>query len=130
MIPIRDFDGYYITKEGKVFCDLGKGNRNKDKRCTPYELNPRFTKNGYARVCMRNTITNKRCDRYIHRLVAEYFIEKPTGKNVVNHKDCNRSNNHIDNLEWVTAKENVEYAIKVGNLRRNSTTGRMEGRAS
>ena len=36
MKPIRDFDGYYITKEGKVFCDLGRGNRDKSKLCEPY----------------------------------------------------------------------------------------------
>lgn len=126
MKPIRDFDGYYITKEGKVFCDLGKGNRDKSKRCEPYEINPRLTKNGYARVCMRNTVNNKRYDKYIHRLVAEYFLEKPKGKNVVNHKDCNRRNNHVNNLEWVTTKENVEYAIQMGNLKRCPITGRME----
>ena len=126
MIPIKDFDGYYITKEGKVFCDLGKGNRNKNKRCIPYELKPRFTKDGYARVCMRSVSNNKRLDRYIHRLVAEHFIEKPIGKDVVNHKDCNRANNNVNNLEWVTTKENVEYAIQVGNLERNSINGRWK----
>ena len=75
---------------------------------------------------MRSTISNKRCDRYIHRLVAEYFLKKPKGKDVVNHKDCNRINNHVDNLEWVTTKENIDYAIRVGNLKRCSVTGRME----
>ena len=126
MKPIKDFDGYYITKEGKVFCDLGKGNRDRNKRCEPYEVNPRLTQNGYSRVYMRNTVSNKRCDRYIHRLVAEYFLDKPKGKNVVNHKDCNRANNHVDNLEWVTTKENIDYAIQVGNLKRCPVTGRME----
>ena len=126
MKPIRDFDGYYITKEGKVFCDLGRGNRDKSKRCEPYEIKPRLTQNGYSRVCMRSTISNKRCDRYIHRLVAEYLLKKPKGKDVVNHKDCNRINNHVDNLEWVTTKENIDYAIRVGNLKRCSVTGRME----
>ncbi|MGL4801876.1 MAG: HNH endonuclease signature motif containing protein [Cetobacterium sp.] len=127
MIPIKDFDGYYITKEGKVFCDLGRGNKDRSrvKRCEPYEINPRVARNGYMRVYMRNTVNFKRYDRYIHRLVAEYFIKKPEGKNVVNHKDCDRSNNHVNNLEWVTTKENIEYAMKVGNLKRCPITGRM-----
>lgn len=125
MKPIKDFDGYYITKEGKVFCDLGRGNRHNGKRVPLYEINGRPTKKGYLRVCMRQTSTNKRLDRYIHRLVAEHFIEKPKDKNVVNHIDCNRQNNHVNNLEWCTQKENIEHAFKVGNLIRCPQTGKM-----
>ena len=49
----------------------------------------------------------------IHRLVAEHFLEKPTGATEVNHKDGNKHNNHLDNLEWVTQKENFAHAINV-----------------
>lgn len=80
LVPIKDFDGYYITKEGKVFCDLGKGCRDKSKRAAPYEVNPRPGKTGYMRVYMRQVSTNKRKDRYIHRLVAEYFLPPVEGK--------------------------------------------------
>ena len=123
--PIKNFDGYYITKEGKVFSDIRRGARDKTRKGELHEVNPRIARNGYMRVYMRNVLDNKRYDKYIHRLVAEYFLEKPEGKNVVNHKDCNRSNNHVDNLEWVTTKENIEYAFKVGNLKRCPITGRM-----
>lgn len=53
----------------------------------------------------------------IHRLVAEAFIEKPhvEEKLEVNHKDCNRENNCVTNLEWVTHKENIQHSIKMGN---------------
>lgn len=126
MKPIKDFDGYYITHEGKVFCDLGRGNRDKNKRCEPYEIKPRKAKNGYLRVYMRNTTTNKRVDRYIHRLVAEHFICRTNEKaNIVNHKDCNRENNSVFNLEWVTHKENLEHAMRMGSLIRCEKTGRM-----
>ena len=47
----------------------------------------------------------------VHRLVADAFIPKVEGKNVVNHKDCNKLNNHVDNLEWCTDLENVRHAI-------------------
>ena len=53
LIPITDFDGYYITEEGRVFCDLGKGCRDKTKRTEPYEVKPRPTRKGYLRVMVR-----------------------------------------------------------------------------
>ena len=68
----------------------GQGNRNKDKTVDFYEIKPRLTKNGYARVYARQTSTNKRKDLYIHRLVAQYFLPNPQDKKYVNHKNCIR----------------------------------------
>ena len=45
----------------------------------------------------------------IHRLVAEAFIPNPDGLPEVNHKDENKQNNTVDNLEWITRKGNVNY---------------------
>lgn len=55
---------------------------------------------------------NKRKCYYIHRLVAEHFIENPKNKPEVNHKDGNKLNNRIDNLEWATREEQMTHAYK------------------
>lgn len=64
--------------------------------------------NGYLTTKVR-LINSKYKDQGIHRLVAYTFIENPNNKPFVNHKDGNKSNNHIDNLEWVTQSENTQH---------------------
>lgn len=50
---------------------------------------------------------------YIHRLVAIYFLDNIENKKEINHKDWNKSNNHIDNLEWTSKSENEKHKYKV-----------------
>ena len=50
----------------------------------------------------------------IHRMVAETFISNPNNLPIVNHKDGNKLNNDISNLEWVTAEQNTKHAIEIG----------------
>ena len=73
-------------------------------------LKPRYNKQGYVRYCIRNKETGKRKDYKAHRLVAEYFIEKEEGKDEVNHIDGNKTNNHVENLEWCNRQENVQHS--------------------
>lgn len=63
---------------------------------------------GYLQTTI--SINNKSRTYNIHILIAKTFIENPNGLKEVNHKDCNKTNNCIDNLEFVTAKENTQHA--------------------
>lgn len=122
LYEIPNFTGYYATKSGKIFSTLAKGCRNRydlTKRIEPKELNYRYTKTGYARVYMRRESTNKREDIYVHRIIAELFIENPNNLSDVNHKDNNRSNNKAENLEWLSHKDNLKYGLIYGNIKRN-----------
>ena len=69
-------------------------------------------KNGYCLVTL--THNNKKYTRKKHRLVAEAFIPNPVGKPEVNHKNGNKSDNRVENLEWCTSYENSHHASKIG----------------
>jgi hypothetical protein len=65
---------------------------------------------GYLRVqlgCSKNK-------HFIHRLVAQCFLDKPKECDYVNHKDGNKTNNRLNNLEWVTSSQNAIHSITIG----------------
>ena len=66
------------------------------------------TRSGYSVLNLRKE--GKRYSKQVHRLVADAFIENPQNKPIVNHKDTNRKNNNVNNLEWCTQKENVLFS--------------------
>ena len=68
--------------------------------------------NDYRFVCLRKD--GKNSNKSIHRLVANAFIPNPNNYPYVNHKDGNKSNNNVTNLEWCTAKQNLQHAIDIG----------------
>ena len=133
MKEIKDFDGYFISDDGTVWCNLGRGYRGKKSnrdRVELYPLKPRPSKNGYLRVYMRQTSTNKRVDRYVHRLVADAFIPHTANHNIINHKNCIRTDNRVENLEWTDHKGNNAYSMSLGHLLRDSSNGRFYSEAS
>lgn len=64
--------------------------------------------NGYHLVCINQKY------HPVHRFVAMAFIKRDKNRNFVNHKDGNKSNNHVDNLEWCTHQENMNHAKDTG----------------
>lgn len=77
-------------------------------------LKQSITKNGYYFVTISNGSRRDKICIKIHRAVAENFISNPIEGLVVNHKDGNKLNNCVENLEWVTQRENAIHAIKNG----------------
>ena len=73
-----------------------------------YDLHQTYNKHtGYMQTYFK--INGKCICRNVHRLVAEAFLPNPNNYPVINHKDRNRTNNNVDNLEWCTQKYNVNY---------------------
>ena len=75
-------------------------------------LTPQKVAGGYYQICI--TPNNKQIRKYLHRLIAEAWISNPDNKPFINHKDGNKSNNSISNLEWCTRSENVKHAFATG----------------
>lgn len=115
---INGYEGYYqISNKGNVR-SLDRFDGVHDRQGTI--IKPNLKHNGYLQVGLRKHRIRKWIG--IHRLVAIHFIENPDNKPQVNHIDGNKQNNNVENLEWVTAKENQNHATKIG-LRDNMPKG-------
>lgn len=71
-----------------------------------------FTMSGYPQVSMR--VNGKAITRPRHRLVAIAFLDNPNNLPTVNHKDGNKLNNSVENLEWCSWEDNHAHAVKMG----------------
>lgn len=102
-IKIKDSKDY-ASPQGYIYKESGN---------TGLYLKAKITINhGYA-YCGIN-YGKRNITKRIHRIIAETFISNPEDKEQVNHIDGNKLNNNIDNLEWVTASENVQHAFNQG----------------
>lgn len=104
-LPIEEYKGLYlVSNKGRLF------SVRKSKIFSQY-----ITNSGY----MQATLTNRygvRKHEYLHRLVAMAFIENPNNLPQVNHINEIKVDNRVENLEWVSAKDNINYGT--GNERR------------
>lgn len=110
-LPISGYEGYYeISNTGKV--------RSLTRTIIRKNGHPQTIKGkekilsldpttGYYKVILCKEGKGQTC--YVHRLVAMNFIPNPNNLPCVNHKDENKTNNNIDNLEWCTPKENINW---------------------
>lgn len=100
--PIAVTNGLYqVSPDGEIL------SIRTNKILSPFKSNK-----GYSLVI--TSIDSKVKKYQVHRLVAMTFIPNPENKPQVNHIDGDKGNNSVSNLEWVTAAENVAYAIETG----------------
>ena len=92
--PIVNYESYLIYENGDV------KNLNTNKM-----LKGSISENGYRYY--RLSLNNEKKMFYAHRLVAEHFLENLNNLPVVNHKDGNKLNNEVSNLEWVSYSDNA-----------------------
>ena len=113
---ISGYEGLYqVSNLGRVK-HLAILSKNKDKVVKEEHLCRQTKgKTGYLSVFLCDKGTQKHC--LVHRLVAQEFIQNPYNFRCVNHKDENKQNNYVENLEWCTHKYNMNYgsvAKKIG----------------
>lgn len=89
-----------VSCNGGTYVKSGRDLKQRDNYC------------GYLQVTFG--VNGKHIRRYVHRLVAQTFIPNPSNLLEVNHKDCNRTNNNVDNLEWCDNSYNQRYREKHG----------------
>lgn len=101
-LPVVGFEEYYlISNTGKIFSIRSQ---------RELIVKPKHT--GYMDIELN--INGKVYYKRIHRLVAEAFIPNPENKPYINHKDGNKLNNNVTNLEWCTNSENMIHAFQMG----------------
>ena len=112
---IPDFPEYKINTKGEVFSKYKPKTSKVWSSWT--KLKPVLDKKvGYYLVTLVRADNGKRSNQFIHRLLAKAFIKNNDSINKiqVNHIDGNKQNNSLNNLEWVTPKENAQHAVKHG----------------
>ena len=118
-VQIEKYPSYAINKQGQVYSSIS----NKI-------LKPSYSKENktnYPSVVLKNSFGSR--SEHIHRLLCLTFIPNPENKEQVNHKDGNRSNYNLDNLEWVTRSENSTHSNQVlgNNWHNENSRKRIKG---
>lgn len=105
--PLLEYKGIEVSSIGRIRKAANKS--RKERILTEFPKD----RDGYYR-CSVQRLDGTWTSQPVHRLVAKAFIPRTKNRDIVNHIDGNRTNNRIENLEWVTPKENVIHSFKFG----------------
>lgn len=127
---INGFPNYQVSNLGRIkrtafYKRCLKGQSDSEIRLLHNELilKPYDSGNGYLKVNL--TKDRKKYSKFIHRLVAEHFVEKSSDTcTIVNHKDYDKRNNIAQNLEWCTQKYNINYSKMNMKKQHNTKAGK------
>lgn len=124
---IKNYEGLYKVNENGEIKSLERDVIYKNGRLHHYEekiLKTRVAKSGYIDVALHKD--GKITYFLVHRLVAEAFIPNPNDYPQINHKDEDKRNNNVSNLEWCTADYNINYGTRNERTRiTNITNGKL-----
>jgi hypothetical protein len=119
---MRDIAGlegrYAVTSDGRVWSCPKKFGREGNLFHQGKWLNQQLDHRGYLRATLPRP-DGRWKPTLVHRLVAEAFIPKIDGKDQVNHKNSDKRDNCVSNLEWCTCAENIRHSIDAGTFGRN-----------
>ena len=112
---VNNYEGcYQVSNLGNVR-SLDRTIYKKDGRIAKLKGKSKTLYKGKVGYFVVTLLTNgEQTLNYVHRLVAEHFLDNVDGKNVINHKDGNKLNNNTNNLEWCTQSENNYHALNTG----------------
>lgn len=112
-VPIKGFENFYnISNYGRVFSKPrkswnGRGYKNEGNKILKLKDNG----HGYKYVILNKN--NKHTSKYIHRLVAEHFLNNSNNYKQINHKNGDKADNRVENLEWCSVSANILHRYYV-----------------
>ena len=104
---VKEHPNYFVTKSGDVYSIKVIGGNGKVDVTNPRKIKYKVDKDGYFEVCFSENNQHKYLR--VHRIVAKQFLPDWDDSLFVNHKDLNKQNNNLTNLEMVTAQENTNH---------------------
>lgn len=105
--PVPGYENLYlVSNRGRIY------GIKKRRLLTPAVMNK-----GYMLVTLWKD--NEQNSMLVHRIVAQVFISNPGNLPQVNHKDTNKMNNYVSNLEWSTCQQNILHAVKMGTFKKS-----------
>lgn len=107
---MKEYKGFYVDDDFNIYTSRG------------VKIKPFVGSDGYMQVQQRRNGNGKHLHIRVHRLFAELFLPNPKGYKYINHKDSNKLNNSLDNLEWCTNSQNVKHSWDSGNRVHNHNT--------